>query len=120
MELRFWCVGLRHFRDCTNLTYPRDEDRSAESSAWSVGCWNRYMGSGAFTENPRPEMCTCDCKGGPSSLGVSDTERFLVLSFPDILLSRPVPISLDVQLLRNDTHNYRAMLLPLGFFRSSV
>lgn len=45
---------------------------------------------------------------------MSDTERLQVLSFLDILLSRFIAISLNFQLLGNDLHDNRIVLLPLG------
>jgi Alg9-like mannosyltransferase family len=43
----------------------RGKDCCAESFTWPDGCWDRYMGSGAFTEDAWPELCACYCKCGP-------------------------------------------------------
>lgn len=51
---------------------------------------------------------------------ISYTGCFLVLSLFDVLFSRIILVSLDVKLLGNDTHNYRAELLSLGLFGSSL
>jgi GPI mannosyltransferase 3 len=45
---------------------------------------------------------------------VSNTDCLQVLSFLDIILSRFIPISLNVQLLGNDLHDNSFVLLPLG------
>ena len=52
-----------------------------------------------------------------SLLFVTNTE---VLSFLDILFLFPIPVSLNVQLLGNNTHYYCVVLLPMGFFGSSL
>ena len=51
---------------------------------------------------------------------ISNVENSLVFSLFDVLFSRIILVPLDVQLLGNDTHNYRAVLLSLGLFGSSL
>jgi hypothetical protein len=53
-------------------------------------------------------------------LAISNTGCFPVLSLFDLLFSCAILVSIDVQLLGNDTHNYRAVLLSLGLFGSSL
>jgi hypothetical protein len=51
---------------------------------------------------------------------MSDIERLQVLSLLDILLSRFITISLNLQLLGNDPHDNRFVLLPLGHLCSPL
>jgi len=80
------------------------------------------MGSGAFSEDAWSELCACHCKRVPqtNSLAESNQGRRSDLSLFDVLFSRTILVSLDVQLLGDDTHNYRVVLLPLGLFGSSL
>jgi phosphatidylinositol glycan class B len=52
-------------------------------------------------------------------LALSNTGCSPVLSLFDVLFSCTILVSLDVQLLRNDTHNCRDVLLSMGLFCSS-
>ena len=51
---------------------------------------------------------------------ISDVGSSLVFSLFDVFFSRIILVPLDVQLFGNDTHNYRAVLLSLGLFGSSL
>jgi GPI mannosyltransferase 3 len=81
-----------------------DEDCGAEGFTWPDGCWDRYMGSGAFSKDAWPELFTCHCKPVPPTpplnlirdvgqLFLSLTSFFHVLS-----LSRSMSNSLETTL----------------------
>jgi phosphatidylinositol glycan class B len=38
------------------------KDCSTEGFTWPDGRWDRYMDSGAFSEDAWPELCACHCK----------------------------------------------------------
>ncbi len=101
--------------------HSRSADFCAKGFTWLDCCWNRYMGLEAFSEDAWPGLCTCYRKCGPPYLlALSNTECLSVLSLFDFLFSRTILVSLDVQLLGNDTHNHRIVLLSLGYFCPSI
>jgi hypothetical protein len=80
------------------------------------------MGLGVISEDAWPELCTCHSKRvlPTRSLNLSNQGCRSALSLFDVLFSRTILVSLDVQLLGDDTHNHRVVLLPLGHFGSSL
>jgi hypothetical protein len=71
------------------------------------------MDSGAFPEDAWPELCACHCKCvlQTRSLNLNQGCRSALYVF-DVLFSRTILVSLDVQLLGDDAHNHRVVLLP--------
>ena len=86
-----------------NLIYSPDEGCCAESFTWIVGCWDRYMGLGAFTEDAWPELCTCHGEWSTYSLPylTRDVRQFflsLTSFFHALSLSRSMSNSLETTL----------------------
>jgi hypothetical protein len=87
----------------SQLIYPPGEGGCAESFTWIVGCWDRYMGLGAFTEDAWPELCACHGEWStPSSLYlIRDVCQFflsLTSFFHALSLSRSMSNSLETTL----------------------
>lgn len=110
--LKFFCLDgtsllvrwSETFFRLPHSTHSRDEDCGAEGFTWPDGCWDRYMGSGALSEDAWPELCTCHCKRllPSSTLNlIRDTGQFFLSStsfFHALSLSRSMSNSFETTL----------------------
>ena len=78
--------------------------------------WVRELSRKVLGQRCVPATVRCPIPPSPYLI----QNAFPVLSILNILLSRSILISFDVQLSGNNTHDYRVVLLPLGHLSPSL